>query len=76
MVSVISKKWANKQVRWITDNQNVVSNVQHGSPKVVLQVEALEIFLCVLTTQLGLSLNRYQGSKMTIIAILWTMMTG
>jgi len=41
-------KLANERVHWFTDNQNVVSIVQHGSPKVVLQVEALEIFsVCV-----------------------------
>ena len=46
-------KLANERVRWFTDNQNVVSIVQHGSPKVVLQVEALEIFSCASITQSG-----------------------
>ena len=41
-------KLANERVHWFTDNQNVVRIVQHGSPKAVLQVEALEIFaVCV-----------------------------
>ena len=41
-------KLANERVRWFTDNQNVVRIVQHGSPKVILQAEALGIFsLCV-----------------------------
>ena len=40
-------KLANERVRWFTDNQNVVRIVQNGSPKDVLQAEALDIFFCV-----------------------------
>ena len=41
-------KLANERIRWFTDNQNVVRIVQHGSPKPLLQTEALSIFFtCV-----------------------------
>ena len=34
----------NEQVRWLSDNQNVVRIVQYGSRKPILQVEVLTIF--------------------------------
>ena len=47
-------KLANKRVRWFTDNQNVVRIVQNGSPKGVLQAEALDIFSVCVTNKIRL----------------------
>jgi len=38
------EKLRNERIRWFTDNQNVVRIVQYGSPKTLLQTEALNIF--------------------------------
>jgi len=37
-------KLMNERIWWFTDNQNVVRIIQYGSPKPLLQVEALCIF--------------------------------
>ena len=37
-------KLTNERIQWFTNNQNVARIVQYGSPKSLLQAEALSIF--------------------------------
>ena len=40
-------KLKHEQVRWFTNNQNLVKRVQYGSANSSLQAEALDFFICV-----------------------------
>ena len=44
VVESFKDKLRNERIQWFTDNQNVVRIIQYGSPKPLLQIEALCIF--------------------------------
>ena len=48
VLDAFQKKLMNEQIRWFSDNQNVVRIVQYGSRQAALQSEALCIFVTCL----------------------------
>ena len=47
VLEYFQSKLKHEQVRWFTNNQNLVKTVRYGSAKSSLQAEALDFFICI-----------------------------